>query len=157
MGIWTFNWLPCSYFWFFKEVILLKVVHPLKICWHIKSNGPTFSGASFAATSDVWKSTITIFKSSVKENNGSNKLIRMFTIFHCTTLHLFKWNSSWIVSIKQNVNFKFQLPNMFIFVRFCKSGPVKSCSSSQDLWACNILWCHINWFKFWIHLRGVKV
>jgi hypothetical protein len=45
----------CSSVWIVAKVILLKVCHPLKICWHTKCYGPTFSGASFAFTSEVWR------------------------------------------------------------------------------------------------------
>jgi hypothetical protein len=43
------------------------------------------------------------------------KLLGMTTIFHCTNLHLPKFNGSWVVAIKQNVQFIFQPPTMFIF------------------------------------------
>jgi hypothetical protein len=43
---------------FSREVGLLKVVYPLKIYQHTKLHGPTLNGASFASTSEVWKSAI---------------------------------------------------------------------------------------------------
>jgi hypothetical protein len=53
------------------------------------------------------------------------KLVGMSIIFHCTKLRLSKWNGSWVVSIKQNVNFKFQLHTVFTFLVFCKMCLIK--------------------------------
>jgi hypothetical protein len=53
MFILTFNRQPCSYFWFFAELVLLNVVYLLKICQHTKFHGPLWTGASFASTSEV--------------------------------------------------------------------------------------------------------
>jgi hypothetical protein len=39
-------------------MVLLKVVHPLKICQYTKCHGPTLIGASFSSTSEVWTSAI---------------------------------------------------------------------------------------------------
>jgi hypothetical protein len=36
-----------------NEMVLLKVVHPLKIYQYTKFHGPTLTGASFASTSEV--------------------------------------------------------------------------------------------------------
>jgi hypothetical protein len=81
------------------------------------------------------------------------KLVGMYMSFHCTKLHLSKCNSSLVVSIKQNVNFKFQLPAMFLFVVFRKNGLIKSCSSSENLSEYKISWPYVNWCKFCIHLK----
>jgi hypothetical protein len=34
----------CSYSWFVKGMVLLKVVYPLKIYQHTKCHGPTLTG-----------------------------------------------------------------------------------------------------------------
>jgi hypothetical protein len=49
----------------------------------------------------------------------------MSMIFQCTELHLPKCNGSWVLSIKQNVNFNFELPAMFVFFVFRKSSLIK--------------------------------
>jgi hypothetical protein len=51
--------------------------------------------------------TIFIFKSAIKEISDLNKGC-MSMIIYFTKLHLCKYNGSWVVSIKQNVNFNFQ-------------------------------------------------
>jgi hypothetical protein len=53
------------------------------------------------------------------------KLAGIFMICHCSKLRLSKCSGSWVVSIKQNNNFKFQLPTMFILFAFCKSVLLK--------------------------------
>jgi hypothetical protein len=99
---------------------------------------------------------IAIFKSCVKENNDSNITCRYEQV-----LSLYQTSSecdgSRVVSIKQNVNFKFQLPAIFIFLDFCKSGFIKSCSSSEDLSAHTIQWSHVDWWKFCTHLRSLNI
>jgi hypothetical protein len=40
-------------FLFFTNVVLLKLVYPLKICQHTKFHGRALTGASFASTSEV--------------------------------------------------------------------------------------------------------
>jgi hypothetical protein len=55
-------------------------------------------------------------------------IVCMSMIFHYTELHLPKCNASGVAFIKWNVNFNFQLPMMFIFLVFSKSGHIKSCS-----------------------------
>jgi hypothetical protein len=64
---------------------------------------------------------IAILKSSIKGNFDSKKLVGIFMFFHSTELHLSKCNGSWVVSNKQNVNFNFQPPAIFIFLVFHKS------------------------------------
>jgi hypothetical protein len=50
----TCNCSPRSYFFlFFTNVILVKVVRPLKIYQHTKFYGPTLIGLSFVFTSEV--------------------------------------------------------------------------------------------------------
>jgi hypothetical protein len=49
----TFNRPPCSHFWFFKKIVWLKLVHPLKIYDHTTFHDPTLTGANFAFTSEV--------------------------------------------------------------------------------------------------------
>jgi hypothetical protein len=45
----------------------------------------------------------------------------MFMIFYCTELHLSKSNGSWVLSMKQNMDFNFQLPSTFVSFLFCFS------------------------------------
>jgi hypothetical protein len=59
------------------------------------------------------------------------KLVGMSIIFHCTKLRLSKWNGSWVVSIKQNVNFKFQLHTVFTFMVSCKICLIKICQQTK--------------------------
>jgi hypothetical protein len=47
------------------------------------------------------------------------KLVCMSTISYCIKLHLFKCNDSWIVSIKQNMNFDFQPCSTYVLFLFC--------------------------------------
>jgi hypothetical protein len=42
----------------------------------------------------------------------------MSTIVHCKKRRLSKCNGSWVVAIKQTVNFKYQPPTMFVFFLF---------------------------------------
>jgi hypothetical protein len=51
----------------------------------------------------------------------------MFMIFYCTKHHLSECNRSQVISIKQNVDFNFQPPAMFVFLFFTEM--VLSCSS----------------------------
>jgi hypothetical protein len=46
-------------------------------------------------------------------------------IFHCTKLCLCNSSGSWVVSIKQNVNFKFQPPTVFVLLVSRKSDLLK--------------------------------
>jgi hypothetical protein len=84
------------------------------------------------------------------------KLVGMSMSFYFTKLLLSKCNVSRVVSIKQNINFKFQLPAMFILLIFCIIGLIKSCSS-EDLSAYKVWWSHVDWWKFYIHLRSLSV
>jgi hypothetical protein len=105
--------------------------------------------------------TITIFKRSIKENNNSNKSCRQI---HDLSLHktLCKWNSSWIVSIKQTVDFKFQPPAILFFFIFLlnivhplkiynhtkfhgSTFTSKSFASTSEVWMSTIL----EWLKLW--------
>jgi hypothetical protein len=54
----NFNIQTAAMFVFFTEMILLKVVHPLKIYQYTQCHGPTLNGASFASISEVWTSAI---------------------------------------------------------------------------------------------------
>jgi hypothetical protein len=40
------------------KVVLLKVLHPLKVYHNTELYSSTFTGASFASTSEVWMSVI---------------------------------------------------------------------------------------------------
>jgi hypothetical protein len=81
----------------------------------------------------------------------------MPTIFHCTKLRLSTCNGSWVVAIKQNVNFKYQPSEMFVLFVFRKKWPHKSCSPSEDLSEYKISWSYVEWCKFCIHLRSLNV
>jgi hypothetical protein len=59
-------------------------------------------------------------KGALKKIIVQIKLVAMFMIFECTELYSSKCNGSWVVSIKQNVNFKFQPPTMFYFCFIAK-------------------------------------
>jgi hypothetical protein len=98
-------------------------------------------------------STITMSRNSVEENNDSNITCSMYVCSWSFTVQNFfflsKFNGSWVVSIKQNVNFKFQPPAMFVFFAFLKRGLIKTCSFfwrsiriqnlMMRLWLVNIL------------------
>jgi hypothetical protein len=53
MLILNINSPPCSYFRFSAKMVLLKVVHPLKICQNTKFHGPAFTDASVVFTSEI--------------------------------------------------------------------------------------------------------
>jgi hypothetical protein len=65
-------------------------------------------------------------------------------IFYCTKFHFSKFNGSWVVSMKQNVNFKFQPPVIFVFLFYGKSDLIKGCSSFEGLSEYTIWWFHIE-------------
>jgi hypothetical protein len=46
---------------------------------------------------------------------------------------------------------------MFVFLVSRKSGFIKSCSSFEDLPANKILWSLVDWCKFCIRLRSLKI
>jgi hypothetical protein len=60
-------------------------------------------------------------------------------------------------SLHKMVNFNFQLPAMFVFLDFHKSGLIKSCLSFEDLSAYQVSWSHIDWYKVCIHLSSLKI
>jgi hypothetical protein len=81
----------------------------------------------------------------------------MSMVFQCTKLHLTACNSSWVLSIKQNVNFNFEPPASSYFLDSRKSALTKSCSLSEDLSAYNILRYHAELCKFCTHLSSLKI
>jgi hypothetical protein len=85
------------------------------------------------------------------------KLIGMSMISYYTNVHLFKCNGSLVVSTKQTMNFNIQMAAMFVFFVFDKNGLIKSYSSFEDLSVYKILWSHVEWCKFCIHLRSLNV
>jgi hypothetical protein len=95
-------------------------------------------------------------KAPLKKMMIQMKLVGMLMIFHFTKLRLSKCNGSWVASIKQNVNFKFQPLAMFIFLVYRKSSIIKSCSSSEDLSSYNVSWSHADWWKLCIHLTSMN-
>jgi hypothetical protein len=101
--------------------------------------------------------TMAIFKNCVKQNNDSNKTFGMSMISYYTKIHLSKCNGSWVVSTKQTMNFNIQTAAMFVFFVFDKSGLIKSCLSFEDLWVHKISWSHVNWCKFYVHIRSLNV
>jgi hypothetical protein len=46
-------------------------------------------------------------------------------IFNSTKRHFSKCNGSWVVTIKQNMNFNLQPPSTFVFFVFIKTVPLK--------------------------------
>jgi hypothetical protein len=62
----------------------------------------------------------------------------MSMILDCTERYLFKYNGSWVVSIKQNMNFNFQSPAILVFLDFRGSDLLNSCSFSEYLLAYEI-------------------
>jgi hypothetical protein len=85
------------------------------------------------------------------------KLIGMSIISSYTKDHLAKCNGSWVVSTKQTMNFNIQTAAMFVFFVFDKNGLIKSCPSFEDLSVYKILWSHVEWCKFCMHLRSSNV
>jgi hypothetical protein len=55
------------------------------------------------------------------------------------------------------MNCNIQTAAMFVFFVFDKNGPIKSCSSVEDLSVYKISWPHVDWCKFCIHLRSLNV
>jgi hypothetical protein len=78
-------------------------------------------------------------------------------IFNCTQFHLSKCNDSWVVSIKQNLNFNFQPPTTFVFFVSLKSNFTKSCSSFEEISAYIISEPRVDWCKFCNRLRSLNV
>jgi hypothetical protein len=74
-----------------------------------------------------------------------------------TKLHLSNSNSSSVDSIKQNMDFNFQLPSTFVFLVFHKNGLIKSCWSFEDLLAYKVSWSQVEGHKFFVHLRSLNV
>jgi hypothetical protein len=60
------------------------------------------------------------------------KLISMFMIYRYTKRLYSKCHGWWFVSIKENYNFKFQPPAMFVFLVSSKRSLIKSCPFSDD-------------------------
>jgi hypothetical protein len=89
------------------------------------------------------------------------KLVRISMICSCAKLHLYTCNASWVVSVKQNINFNVQSSSSFVFwFLFCflhNSGVTESCSSLEDLSAYKISWSHVESCKFCIHLTCLNV
>jgi hypothetical protein len=83
-------------------------------------------------------------------------LVGMSVIFIVPNFVHRKYNSSLVVSIKQNSVLNFNLSACSCFWIFCKSGLIKCCLSSEDLSAYRSLWFHVNWWKFFLHLRSLK-
>jgi hypothetical protein len=101
--------------------------------WHCtKLQNSTHSGSVCSSITSKLH-TIAIFKSYVKENYDSHK-----TCIYVHDLSLYKTTSmcsgSWVVSIKQNVNFNFQPVAMFVFLVFHK----------WSYWKLFILWRSIS-------------
>jgi hypothetical protein len=78
-------------------------------------------------------------------------------ISYYTKVHFPKCNGSWVVSTKQTMNFNIQKAAIFVFFFFDKNGLIKSCLSFEDLSVYIISWSHVDWCKFWIHLRSSNV
>jgi len=101
--------------------------------------------------------TIPTVKSFTNQNDDSSKTVGMVMLCYFTKLHLSKCRSSWTTSIKQNINFSFQLPSTFVFLAFHKNGLIKASSSFEYLSAYKVSLSHVDSFKFRIHLRSLNV
>jgi hypothetical protein len=97
---------------------------------------------------------ITISRSVVKRNNGSNTTCRYA---HDTLLYHLSVLRSRVAFINQNMNSKFQPPPCSYFRFLTKNGLIKSCPSFEDVSACKISWSHVDWFKLCTHLRSLNV
>jgi hypothetical protein len=65
----------------------------------------------------------------------------------------FKCNCSWVIIIRQNMNFNSPPPSTFDIFFHIKCL-CKSCLSFEDLSAYKISWSDVGWCKFRIHLRS---
>jgi hypothetical protein len=102
-------------------------------------------------------SSITMFKSFVKENNNSDKTCRYV---HDLLLHKassVKLQQFVNLSIKQNMNFKIQAPATSILFGFHKYGTIKIIHPLKVYEPTKMSWSHDNWWKFYIHLRNLNV
>jgi hypothetical protein len=120
-----------------------------------KLQNSTHSGSAFIRT---WPQNFTpspFLKASSKKTIIQIKLVgtRMFMIFHCTKLNLNKCNSSWVVFMKQNVNYNNQPPALFSakVVSLKVVHPFKSCQYTQ-FYGPNVDCC-----RFCIRLRSSNV
>jgi hypothetical protein len=100
--------------------------------------------------------SIDVFKTFVKQNNDWNKTCTYVHELLLPKLHLSKRSSSWLVSVKQNINFNFQQRSTFVCFVCHKNFLTKCCSFSEDVPAYRISWCHGHWIKFCIHLRSLN-
>jgi hypothetical protein len=64
-------------------------------------------------------------------------------IFYCTKLNLSKCNGSLVVSIKQNMNFKYQPPYTFLCFFNTKNVLIESVSSYEDI-STKKSWFHVE-------------
>jgi hypothetical protein len=143
---------------FFSKVVSLKVVQPLKICQHTTFVTSTYYFRIHLSSTKM--STSLYSKASLKWKMMQIKLVGMSVIFHFTKLRSSKWcNGSWVISIKQNVNFQIHPPAMFVYFSFVfrKSDIIQSFSSSEDLSAYKVSLSHVQSLKFCIHLRSSNV
>jgi hypothetical protein len=97
------------------------------------------------------------WKGPLKKMITEIQLVGVCMIFHCTLLRLSKCNGPWVVSIKQNANFKFQPPAIYVLLVFREIGLIKSRSFSEDLSELKISWSNVDWCKFCTHLRSFNV
>jgi hypothetical protein len=72
-----------------------------------------------------------------------------FICQYATVHELSPQNKLWILT--------FNWPPCSYFFVFDKNGLIKSCSSSEDLSVFKISCYHVDWCKFCIHLRSLKV
>jgi hypothetical protein len=128
---------PCSYPPP-RKVVWLKVVHPLKIYQHKKVWWSHVNWCKFCIHLRSLNVPSPYLNTSSKKIIIQIKLVGMSMIFHCTKLCLSKLNGLRVISIKQNVNFKFQPSGMFVFLVYRGSVQTKSCSWSENLSAYKI-------------------
>jgi hypothetical protein len=78
-------------------------------------------------------------------------------ILYYTKLNLRQRNCSWVVSLKRNINFKFQPPPKFQFLGFHGHCPIKSYLFFEDVLTYRIIWSHVDCCKFCTNIWIVNV
>jgi hypothetical protein len=95
-------------------------------------------------------------KASSKKTMIQTELIDMSINFYYTKLYLSKCICSCVVTIKENIDFKFQLNSKFIFLVSHTDGLLKCCSSFEGSSGYKNVWSQVTWFKFCIQPRRLN-
>jgi hypothetical protein len=123
---------------FMKSCLSFQVLSAFEISWsHIDWCNFRIHIRSFKL------SPLPYLKTPLVEIMIQMKLVGMPMIFRFAKLCLSNCSGLRVVSVKENVNFKFELPTMFILLVSYKSGLNRSCSSSEDIPAYKISWSQI--------------